>query len=727
MSFREYIEAGWRLCAIDRGKKAPLYANWNTEPLSEEAADGVDGAGLLHALSGTCALDIDNIELARPWLAERGVGLDALLADERATQIVSGRPGRAKLLYRMKRPLRTFKPKGSGLELRCANAEGKSVQDVLPPTIHPDTKKPYEWGGLLADWRELTPVPASLLSMWREMAEGDETPADIPSERPRASIDLAKLSKAAFKHSPDCEYDEWIKVGMQLHDGTGGAQEGFDIWCQWSRGITRAKYPGDSSLKSHWLSFSSEGKHAAKAEALLAELPADADEFDVVEDVPEGTPTTEDLVQETKKEARAKAADILLKRLVYVASANKYFDLEEHCLIGGGNDAIQHQFTHLMPGGGLKKVDPVKILKSKGARRVRGVGFHPGEAVLFQHDGQKFVNLFRPESLPALVQPTSADLERIEFMFDRLDDPIFREWLIQFFGHVIQRPGMKIMSAPLIWSEITGNGKSTLMEFVPKLLVGGQYFQSVGSKELESGFNGYLVGKWCIALKEFRAFSRGERSNVTEKLKDLITGETIALRQMYTDAYDMPNHFFLTASSNHMDAAALDNEDRRWAVHEMHARAMTQREVQWLYHEFLLTERARGVLRSYFLDVSLAGFTASAKAPETAARAAMIAASKGVDEEFLATAMEQYTSPLEKDVVLLSDVVDYIRRHTPARSMSNERAGRLLTSLGGKKLQIRDGDARFWVTIIRDHDRWTGAPGKEVMQYIHDGDIDLLS
>src|SRR5271155_2823531 len=114
MSVRQYIEAGFKICALDKGSKAPRYADWNTKPISAETADGLDGAGLLHALSGTCALDIDDMESARPWLAERGVDVNALLADDKAVTIDSGRHGRAKLLYRMKRPLRTLKPKGSG-------------------------------------------------------------------------------------------------------------------------------------------------------------------------------------------------------------------------------------------------------------------------------------------------------------------------------------------------------------------------------------------------------------------------------------------------------------------------------------------------------------------------------------------------------------------------------------------------------------------------------------
>lgn len=110
MKFSDYTTHGWKLCGIPSGKKGPLQPGWQREPIPDDAVDGLNGAGLLHTFSGTCALDIDQMEKAAPWLTERGVDMSALLAADDAVRIESGRPGRAKLLYTMKRPLRTLKP-----------------------------------------------------------------------------------------------------------------------------------------------------------------------------------------------------------------------------------------------------------------------------------------------------------------------------------------------------------------------------------------------------------------------------------------------------------------------------------------------------------------------------------------------------------------------------------------------------------------------------------------
>src|SRR5208282_5906249 len=297
----------------------------------------------------------------------------------------------------MKRPLRSFKPKGSGLELRCATANDKSVQDVLPPSIHPDTGKPYEWaGGILGDWRALPAIPANLLSVWRDLEPPITQHVEQKDSKP---IDLVKLRKAAFQHSPDCQYDEWIKVGMQLHDGTGGDGAGFDVWRDWSRGIKRKAYPGDVVLKSHWLSFESGGgKHVASGESLAAEAPSDLEDLEII-------PETETVVEKVTgvSAERLKALDALLERFVFVIWEQEYFDRDRNVLIG--DKAIKHMLTCDMPRKNGKEVDPVDRLMRAKKDSVEALAFYPGEPSIFEYKGKRYANQWTdrsPEPIPPM-------------------------------------------------------------------------------------------------------------------------------------------------------------------------------------------------------------------------------------------------------------------------------------------------------------------------------------
>jgi hypothetical protein len=169
-----YDAAGFKLCAIAPGLKHPRYPAWEKNPIRLDQVNG-QGLGLLHVQSRTCAIDVDDLEQASHWLESRGIDLRALLEDDSAVQIKSGRANRAKLLYKLPDgapALATKKlPTSSGammLEFRCASNDGASVQDVLPPTIHPETKQPYQWAGN-GDFENLPPLPGKLLALWKSL------------------------------------------------------------------------------------------------------------------------------------------------------------------------------------------------------------------------------------------------------------------------------------------------------------------------------------------------------------------------------------------------------------------------------------------------------------------------------------------------------------------------------------------------------------------------------
>jgi hypothetical protein len=191
-TLRDYIRAGLVLVPIPAGSKAPHGKGWNLRARCWAKPGQVPGTytgnvGLAHAYAGTCALDIDDAALAAPALAAYGIDLAALLAAPGAVHIRSGRAGRDKLLFRLRDPLPSInRSAAEGFELRCAATNGRTVQDVLPPSIHPDTGKPYQWAG---DWRAIPNAPADLLTAWRGMLGTSPAPRTLPQPmRPRSKL-----------------------------------------------------------------------------------------------------------------------------------------------------------------------------------------------------------------------------------------------------------------------------------------------------------------------------------------------------------------------------------------------------------------------------------------------------------------------------------------------------------------------------------------------------------
>lgn len=177
-----YLQAGWALCRIRPGTKAPMGERWNEAGIESPEMFAGCGIGLIHEFSRTACIDIDDLEGAEGYLQSRAVDLGELLEADDAVRIDSGRPGRAKLLYRLPEgmaPLTTRKVKGRDgrmlLEFRCAGA-----QDVLPPSQHPSSGKAYAWAGA-GDWHKLPELPERLRQLW--VIEGGTR-----CERPAAEV-----------------------------------------------------------------------------------------------------------------------------------------------------------------------------------------------------------------------------------------------------------------------------------------------------------------------------------------------------------------------------------------------------------------------------------------------------------------------------------------------------------------------------------------------------------
>ena len=174
-SVKHYTELGWALVTIPAGSKAPTNYGWQQPERALRQPDDAmryyksnptHNVGLLHSASGTCAIDIDHLEWSRMAFTALGLDLDDILA--KAPRII-GRPGRGKAIFKAHRDdLKTHKiawpdPSGKGSSV-VFEFRGGATQDVLPPSLHPDTMQSYTWDG--PSYVDLPLLPEPLQIMW---------------------------------------------------------------------------------------------------------------------------------------------------------------------------------------------------------------------------------------------------------------------------------------------------------------------------------------------------------------------------------------------------------------------------------------------------------------------------------------------------------------------------------------------------------------------------------
>ncbi|WP_242136967.1 VapE domain-containing protein [Sphingomonas sp. TREG-RG-20F-R18-01] len=142
---------------------------------------------------------------------------------------------------------------------------GTGKQVVLPPSIHPDTGKPYVWlrefDLEMLDFGVCPEIPAAVVESLgaidpEKFAFEDRPPLDFKPGQMERELDLIPVS--------DLHYDDWIRLGQALHHQFGGSQEGFDLWLLHTK--RSAKFTGDAQIREmrriKWRSF---GKYRGAA------------------------------------------------------------------------------------------------------------------------------------------------------------------------------------------------------------------------------------------------------------------------------------------------------------------------------------------------------------------------------------------------------------------------------------------------------------------------------
>lgn len=220
-------QQGLALVAIPEGSKGPRSTGWNrpggyfTDPIQAEAhwrRYPRQNMGAVLAPSGTTTFDVDHPEWAAAALSAVGLDIEEFLT---AGAAIEGNPEKAKRVFAAPpgvelglRKLMWPDPENPRDLVTVFELRAGAVQDVLPPSIHPVTLKPYRWLEGRAPWElgAVPPVPAPLLNLWQHWDELlPAMEAACPWRRSPEAPLRPKRTGAA-----DATPDEWDAVRQEL-------------------------------------------------------------------------------------------------------------------------------------------------------------------------------------------------------------------------------------------------------------------------------------------------------------------------------------------------------------------------------------------------------------------------------------------------------------------------------------------------------------------------------
>lgn len=204
----------------------------------------------------------------------------------------------------------------------------------------------------------------------------------------------------------------------------------------------------------------------------------------------------------------------------------------------------------------------------------------------------------------------------LDHLFDGSPDED-RKWFEQWLAYPLQHPGTKLFSACVVWGLAQGTGKTLVGATMRRIY--GANFAEIGDRDLQSSFNEWAVNKQFAMGDEIAG---GDKRQNSDRMKSLITQQYLRVNQKYVPAYEIPDCLNYYFTSNHPDSFFLENDDRRYFVHE----AKKERLPDSFYAEYDKWYRspACGALFHYLLNLDLTGFNPKAQARATDAKGDML-------------------------------------------------------------------------------------------------------
>lgn len=533
-------------------------------------------------------------------------------------------------------------------------------------------------------------------------------------------------------------YWGWVRPLMALRHQFSASEEAFEVFDEWSQ--RGAKYPGQEATKRKWRAFASaptdrdpitirsliasaraagwvaSGEKSLRAlekriaeapdlhtltgsllkaihdsvllsplevEVLLARMATRAKTLKA----PIHVRALREALQALDQEQQASTSTIVpapLQGYIYVREANLWVHPVRQTRIAPA--AFDLGFAAMLPeDAGRPSTYATRTLGLTTVDREMYDPRRPTDLIYTDESGVVIANTYR-QSYP---EPDSGrageagDILRTHLMLLLADERLtnlFTSWM----AWTVRNPGEKC-AWHVFLQGAQGCGKSLLAECL-RVVHGPTNARKVSPSMLNEKFNSWVEG---CTFAYFEEVLVGDRQRDTmEAIKDLVTGETVNIRAMRTDAVEKRNYFNGLFLSNHHHGLRLERSDRRFFC--LCAAQQTKKQSETIpashFHAVMrLQSNLAGGLRHYLLTCPLDNeFNPKGHAPDSAHRETVLRAGASELDSAVQTVMDEDETTLVGADVLSSSALHAAVRND-VRGASSKQVCRVLTEMGFKQ------------------------------------------
>jgi hypothetical protein len=313
------------------------------------------------------------------------------------------------------------------------------------------------------------------------------------------------------------------------------------------------------------------------------------------------------------------------------------------------------------------------------------------------------------------IEPESGDVRRWLEMFEaNVPEEGLRKWMIQWMAYPLQNLGYKLTTYIHLFGP-PGSGKQALV--YPLMRIYGRNAVVIAKEQIQSSFNSIYSNRQFVNLDEIHGGADASGVMVANKLKRLVTGETLTVNTKGQPEYEVPNCANIVSTANYSDAIRLDDDDRRAAVVRFGKRGARYDKAYWTSYFGWVDGDGAGHVYAYLLGVDLTGFDPKGWAPMTEEKEEVTRATRRVDEQWVNDLWEDPSLVLppivgKRALFTTKELAQYCYGDdpmgvTPAKTNS---LGIKLHSAGFGKIELKvDGrKSRYWIVQGRE-ETWTTA------------------
>ena len=429
------------------------------------------------------------------------------------------------------------------------------------------------------------------------------------------NTDISELKKLVLKIKNKYSYDDWVIMGFIINHETGGSEEGYKLFLEWSK-LDEDGFESEKAVRKQWnkCKNSSPKKNPVTMGTLKTwyyeEYPDEKNKKskNPYKDIyyKNCSWNDDDKCWEGKINLDG-MVDLMNKELIFVKETGEaiVIDGDEKWYLKKPNQLKELFSCYIFKNIKNKDINPADLwLKHIDRRQVIKIGFDPKNI-----DNPEIFNIWKGFKINETYL-NNFDINDAKPIIDHIfniwcsENQEHFDYVMNWFAHILQFPYKKTGVVICLKSK-EGAGKGVIMNKFRNIIGDNHYYQCPNIEELVGNFNGIAEGKILVNLDEA---VWGKDKKKEGMIKNMVTEETKFVNKKNKESYVINDYCnYIITTNNDCFAPASEGGRRFFALDVNNRFAGIQDDIVEEYFN-KIREASAGAFAKYLFERDISTF-----------------------------------------------------------------------------------------------------------------------